>query len=226
MSDVKMERQEGFRGKTKILAPVVKGSSTLNMAEFNKYDTSIVCDDLAKCSKKVTRSNIAEYICGGKGDEDVWVEKLLTSTITGQKRVFFVSKKTGRKVAGEPPSGAGRVFYLKPEYKEMKLKESSSIPKRSIPKTENKVASPASPASVVTTKPRTSLEICGSVHDSGYTDACIHANSTDGRPTLERSDHCRRHIRPELERSDHGTKHILADFLFEGLDDDNHFFSI
>jgi hypothetical protein len=70
------------------------------------------------------------------------------------------------------------------------------------------------------------LEICGSVHDSGYTDACIHANSTDGRPTLERSDHCRRHIRPELERSDHGTKHILADFLFEGLDDDNHFFSI
>lgn len=219
MPDDKMERQEGFRGKTKI-APVVKGSSTLNMAEFNKYDTSIVCDDLAKCSKKVTRSNIAEFICGGKGDEDVWVEKLLTSTITGQKRVFFVSKKTGRKVAGEPPSGAGRVFYLKPEYKEMKLKESSSIPK-----TENKVASPASPASVVTTKPK-SLEICGSVHDSGYTDACIYANSTDGRPTLERSDHCRRHIRPEFERSDHGTKHILADFLFEGLDDDNHLFSI
>lgn len=220
MSDIKIERQEGFRGKTKI-APVVKGSSALNMAEFNKYDTRIVFDELARCSKKVTRSNITEFLSGGKGDGDVWVEKLLTSTKTGQKRVFFVSKKTGRKVEGEPPSGAGRVFYLKLEYKEMKLKESSSIPKTG----NTKIASPASPASVVATKPE-SMDTCGSENDSGYTDACIYANSTDGRPTLERSDHCRRHIRPELERSDNGTKFLLADFLFEGLDEDNHLFSI
>jgi len=212
MPEYKLERQEGFRGKTKI-APVVKGSSTLNMAEFNKYDTSIVFDELAKCSKKVTRSNIAEFICGGKGDEDVWVEKLLTSIKTGLKIVFFVSKKTGRKVTGEPPSGAGRVFYLKPEYKEMKLKESSSIPN-----SKNKVASPA----VVTpTKPKSMA------HDSGRTDGCKYANAADRRSTLERSDHGRRHIlRPELERSDHGTRYLLADFLFEGLDDDCHLFSI
>jgi hypothetical protein len=92
----------------------VKGASKLNVMEFPLYDTTVVHDDLAKRSKKVALAHISD---DHDGDHDVWVEKVLMSKKTGKVKVFFVSKKTGKRIEGEPPSGASRVLYLKESYK-------------------------------------------------------------------------------------------------------------
>ena len=202
-----MERQEAFRGRTKIV-PSMKGSSQLNIAEFSKYDTREYEDQLAKCSKKVTRSNIADIMYGAKGDGDVWVEKLLTSTKTRQTKVFFVSKQTGRKVAGEPNSGAGRVFYLKPEYKRMILAGKL----RPAPKKKKKMS--ASPASVVTNRMMNLTTSSDNRPDRiDATGGCACSHDTYRRPRVEGSGQGAQFIRPGLERSGSGTRNILAEFL-------------
>jgi len=203
-----MERQDGFRGITKI-APVVKGSSTLNIAEFYKYDTSVYADELAKCSKKITRSKIANIISGGKGDGDVWVEKILTSTKTGQKKVFFVSKNTKRKVAGEPHSGAGRVLYLKPQYKQMKL--TGQV--RSPPKKKEIIASPTSVVAKIFKNMKILSNARSGTCASDVTNACVCPQHIYGRPSLDRLGQGVRHIRTGLERSGSNTRNILAEFL-------------
>lgn len=120
-----MERQPGFRSVKK-REPVMKGASKLDLHEFPRYDTKLVHDNLAKCSRKIALSNINEDSNSNsrnKGDDDVWVEKLFASKRTGKLVIFFVSKKTGEKVQGEPPSGASRVLYLKESYKEKKFEK-------------------------------------------------------------------------------------------------------
>ena len=187
-----IERQQAFRAKTKIAA-VVKGSSALNLLEFNKYDTSIVHDELAKRSKKVALSNKTAIKFDNEGDQDVWVEKLLTNSKTGEKKVYFVSKQTGQKVAGEPPSGASRVLYLKSDYKATKLSEPARLPVLTKPREQkNKKTSPTSVAvedmkkkfldttHLVTPEKKTAKDIYNS-------DACLCPNNAHGRPRLERS---------------------------------------
>jgi len=44
-------------------------------------------------------------------DFDVWREVLVCHTETGEKRSYFVSDKTNRKVWDEPPSGATKIVY-------------------------------------------------------------------------------------------------------------------
>jgi hypothetical protein len=113
---LKMDRHQALRPTIRARDPVVKGASKLDLMEFPRYDTSVVHDDLAKRSKK-----FAILHDHADGDRDVWVEKLYASTKTGKVKVYFVSKKTGKKIEGEPPSGASRVLYLKESYKERNL---------------------------------------------------------------------------------------------------------
>ena len=40
-----------------------------------------------------------------------------------KKRIYFVSRKTGIRCREEPPTGAKVVLYMKPEYRERKLRE-------------------------------------------------------------------------------------------------------
>lgn len=40
-----------------------------------------------------------------------------------KKRIYFVSRKTGIRSREEPPTGAKVVLYMKPEYRERKLRE-------------------------------------------------------------------------------------------------------
>ena len=132
-----MKRQGAFRSARKRKA-VLKGASTLNLYEFKQYDTSIVHDHESKSSEKVAKSGI-DSIIHLEGDHDVWVEKNLTNKKTGKPKVFFISKKTGRKVANEPPTGATSVFYLRDSFKETKL--ISTAP-------EQNVSTPKSPRNV------------------------------------------------------------------------------
>ena len=69
-----MQRQEHFRKKDKI-APAIKGASALNVVEFHNYDTTVLRDNIGKCSHKVALSG-QEHLISPKGDEDVWVEKV------------------------------------------------------------------------------------------------------------------------------------------------------
>jgi len=65
-------------------------------------------DPCAKQSKIVKRSNLD---ISGKGDGDIWVEKIFVSKRTGKRRTFFVSVTTGRRIKDEPPTGASKVIY-------------------------------------------------------------------------------------------------------------------
>eukprot|EP00558_Chaetoceros_sp_UNC1202_P009033 CAMPEP_0197233252 /NCGR_PEP_ID=MMETSP1429-20130617/1369_1 /TAXON_ID=49237 /ORGANISM="Chaetoceros sp., Strain UNC1202" /LENGTH=102 /DNA_ID=CAMNT_0042691467 /DNA_START=157 /DNA_END=462 /DNA_ORIENTATION=+ len=87
------------------------GASQLTFSEFKDYDTRIVSDPCAKNSNRI-HGNIDE------GDGDVWVEKVLIGLKSGVRRTFFISKKTGRQVPDEPPTGASTVLYLTTDYKE------------------------------------------------------------------------------------------------------------
>ena len=51
------------------------------------------------------------------GDKDVWVERIYHNSNDGGTKTIFVSKQTGNKVEGEPPTGASRVFYLRESYR-------------------------------------------------------------------------------------------------------------
>jgi len=119
-----MERQTAFKADLK-MAPAIKGASTLDLAEFKDYDTKIVNDPCAKNSKKVARSNL-NAADGHGGDGDVWKEKVLYGKTTGNPQTFFISKNTGAKSKGEPPSGASKVIYLRMSFRDEKLKQ---IPK-------------------------------------------------------------------------------------------------
>ena len=127
-----MEKQAAFRGAHK-RKQVLKGASTLNFDEFDQYDTSVVHDNECKSSEKVAKSG-KEGIIELEGDHDVWVEKILTSKKSGERKVYFISKKTGRRVASEPPTGATRVFYLRDSFKEMKLSSKPSPKKKAVVK--------------------------------------------------------------------------------------------
>lgn len=63
----------------------------------------------ARPSKKVSSKMIS-------GDGDIWVEKLFQSTKTGKFVRMFESTNTGRRIKGEPPSGASKVVYLRSEF--------------------------------------------------------------------------------------------------------------
>mmetsp|Transcript_446 Transcript_446/g.750 ORF Transcript_446/g.750 Transcript_446/m.750 type:complete len:777 (+) Transcript_446:216-2546(+) len=65
-------------------------------------------DPCAKPSKIIKRSNLD---VSGHGDGDIWVERIFVSKRTGKRKIFFVSVATGRKVRGEPPTGASKVIY-------------------------------------------------------------------------------------------------------------------
>jgi hypothetical protein len=55
------------------------------------------------------------------GDNDCWREAVCRSSKTGEIRTFFISKKTGRKVPDEPPTGASKVLYLRDSIREKRL---------------------------------------------------------------------------------------------------------
>jgi len=121
----------------------MKGSSKLNIEEMKYYDTCVVKDPIAKASRKVGRAarnssnnnkednndnmknknkknkNARTSISASQanGDGDVWIEKYFRNRQTGKMRIFFVSKNTGKKVVGEPPTGASRVMYLRQSVK-------------------------------------------------------------------------------------------------------------
>jgi hypothetical protein len=107
---LQLKRQLNFKSDNK-MNPLMKGASALNVNEFHKYDTEVVSDSTATPSHKMnkaTKDNIDEV-----GDGDVWIEKIFINNKTGKKAIFFVSRNTGMKIKGEPPSGASRVIFLK-----------------------------------------------------------------------------------------------------------------
>lgn len=73
-------------------------------------------DPCAKPSKTIKRSNLD---ISGKGDGDIWVEKIFISKRTGKHRTFFISVATGRRIRDEPPTGASKVIY-QDDLKEMR----------------------------------------------------------------------------------------------------------
>ena len=162
-----MKRQAAFRGAHK-RKQVLKGASTLNFNEFEQYDTSIVHDHESKSSEKVAKSGIDDII-HLEGDHDVWVEKILISKKTGKPKVFFISKKTGQKVANEPPTGATRVFYLRDSFKETKL--SSIVPEQN-DKTPNLIGNVAEFQKSCVNNKSENTEKCVSSAIAGQSEAC------------------------------------------------------
>jgi len=67
------------------------------------------CDKPSSKVGKVRKSSLHLPIAG---DGDVWVEKKFTHSESGEKRIYFCSTKTRRKVLNEPPTGAGKVVRL------------------------------------------------------------------------------------------------------------------
>ncbi len=106
--DLGLNRQNKFKAK---MPALIKGVSTLQVKNIEKYDTYAINDPMASPSKKIAKSNLK--ITANEGDGDIWVEMIFRHKDTGKMRIMFVSKNTGKKVADEPPSGASKVIYLK-----------------------------------------------------------------------------------------------------------------
>ena len=110
-----LRRQLAFKRSIK-MSGIIKGASHLNVSEFGKYDTMKTNDPIACPSKKVARSRMRSSGTGTinrDGDGDVWVEKIYHTKKDKRSVTVFVSKKTGKMVQGEPPTGAARVIFLK-----------------------------------------------------------------------------------------------------------------
>ena len=110
-----LRRQLAFKRSIK-MSGIIKGASHLNVSEFGKYDTMKTNDPIACPSKKVARSRMRSSGTGTvdrEGDGDVWVEKIYHTKKDERSVTVFVSKKTGKMVQGEPPTGAARVIFLK-----------------------------------------------------------------------------------------------------------------
>lgn len=105
-------------------AMVMKGASQLSLSEVKRYDVAQIHDPLAKPSSRAQTSGPWSV----DSDQDVWIEKLLSSTKTGQLQTFFESKKTGRRVRDEPPTGASKVIYLRNSYVVRKTKQTENSP--------------------------------------------------------------------------------------------------
>jgi len=93
----------------------MKGASQLESKEKKFYDIKVVSDPNAKASKKMGKAG--GNVTTAEGDGDVWVEKIFRHKKTGNTKIFFVSKQTGKKNPNEPPTGASRVLYLRQSYK-------------------------------------------------------------------------------------------------------------
>uniref|UniRef100_A0A7S3VF53 Uncharacterized protein n=1 Tax=Chaetoceros debilis TaxID=122233 RepID=A0A7S3VF53_9STRA len=102
-------------------AMIMKGASKLDLSEVKRYDIAQIHDPFAKPSTRAKTSRP----CSVESDQDVWVEKLLSNKKTGQLHSFFESKKTGRRVEDEPPTGASRVVYLRNSYVVRKTEQAS-----------------------------------------------------------------------------------------------------
>ena len=63
----------------------------------------------AKPSRIVHRSNIGQI----ESDGDIWVQVKTRSRLSDRVNTYFISMLTGKKLGGEPPTGASRVIYLK-----------------------------------------------------------------------------------------------------------------
>lgn len=85
------------------------------------YDTEIVHDPKAKPSRTIKKAHISNKT-HVYGDGDSWVEGVYNSIkFPGEYRIYFQSKKTGRKIPAEPPTGASKVFYLRDSVRERRL---------------------------------------------------------------------------------------------------------
>mmetsp|Transcript_10078 Transcript_10078/g.11781 ORF Transcript_10078/g.11781 Transcript_10078/m.11781 type:complete len:228 (+) Transcript_10078:79-762(+) len=98
-------------------AAMMKGCSKLDLIEKGNCDTRMVRDPEARPCTRMNKANFLRKI-DIVGDKDVWVEKIYYNIENGNKKIFFVSKQTGKKVEQEPPTGASRVIYLKESYRE------------------------------------------------------------------------------------------------------------
>ena len=96
---------------------MMKGASALDVRDIPKYDVQMCNESVTKQSKIVERNG-----CSMISDNDVWVEKVLFQKQTGKARSFFISRKTGRRMPDEPPSGASKILYLKVQPQEVKGK--------------------------------------------------------------------------------------------------------
>mmetsp|Transcript_3417 Transcript_3417/g.4771 ORF Transcript_3417/g.4771 Transcript_3417/m.4771 type:complete len:128 (+) Transcript_3417:251-634(+) len=114
---MEMHRQKSSISKSR---PQIKNRDVMNTSFANDgfYDIMDVHDPLARPSKHVGRSNIRLQ----EGDGDIWYEKVYCSPTTGQKKIYFCSQKTGKKVRDEPPSGASRVIYLNESGRKEKIR--------------------------------------------------------------------------------------------------------
>jgi len=87
-----------------------------------------------KSKNEEPTSSPKSSITSPKEDGEVWVEKIFRNK-SGETKIFFVSKQTGKKVEKEPPSGASRVMYLRQSYKS-RNEEPTSSPSSSSKKSE------------------------------------------------------------------------------------------
>jgi len=120
----------------------MKGASQLDAKEKKFYDTKVILDPNARASKKMSKARGSTP--SSVGDGDVWVEKIFRNRETGETRIFFVSKLTGKKVKFEPPTGASRVMYLRQAYKSENEMKASSLVISPDSKSEGNVTNPIS----------------------------------------------------------------------------------
>lgn len=120
----------------------MKGTSQLDAKEKKLYDLQLILDPNARASKKMSKARGSTP--SSVGDGDVWVEKIFRNTETGETRIFFVSKLTGKKVKFEPPTGASRVMYLRQSYKSENEMKASSLAISHDSKSEGNVTYPMS----------------------------------------------------------------------------------
>jgi len=108
-------REDNFIFKA---ANMMTGFSKLNLIEKGNCDTRMVRDPEARPCTRMKKANFLRKV-DIVGDKDIWVEKIYYNSENGNKKIFFVSKQTGKKVEQEPPTGASRVIYLRDSYRKI-----------------------------------------------------------------------------------------------------------
>ena len=94
--------------KVKKFSDILSSDRTMDTRSLSSDSSfcTVISDPCARPSKRMRRSNSVV-----RGDNDVWVEKILVNKRTGNSKSFFYSLKTGIRKSEEPPTGASKVIY-------------------------------------------------------------------------------------------------------------------
>ena len=87
---------------------------------FTEYQMNKQLDPFAKPSHVMIKSGFGR-VKQVLHDGDMWFETVFRNYKTGNRRIFFVSQKTGMRCKDEPPTGASTVVYLKNDARNIRM---------------------------------------------------------------------------------------------------------